>query len=172
MNLLRDPMHPHRRIGSGVAALQRLIRGAGRAAFAVAALGVFSLAQAADFRSIAEPAVVMYDAPSVRSKKLFVVSQFYPVEVMVSIDNWAKVRDATGELSWVEKKALSEKRTVLVRPSLADVRQGADEKSPLAFQVREGVALELAEVGASGWIKVRHRDGQVGFIRNSQVWGL
>jgi len=61
---------------------------------------------------------------------------------------------------------------VLVRANLADVRQAADEKSPLAFQVREGVALELAEVGTSGWIRVRHRDGQTGFIRNSQVWGL
>jgi SH3-like domain-containing protein len=139
---------------------------------ALATLADASVALAADFRSIAEPAVVMYDAPSLRAKKLFVVSQFYPVEVMVSIDNWAKVRDASGELAWVEKKALSEKRTVLVRASLADVRQGADEKSPLAFQVREGVALELAEVGASGWIKVRHRDGQTGFIRNNQVWGL
>ncbi len=165
-------MHPEQPIGSGLVAWRRLIRRAGSVMIAVAALGVSSLVQAADFRSIAEPAVVMYDAPSLRSKKLFVVSQFYPVEVMVSIENWAKVRDATGELSWVEKKALSEKRTVLVRVNLADVRQTADEKSPLAFQVREGVALELAEVGASGWIKVRHRDGQSGFMRNSQVWGL
>lgn len=131
-----------------------------------------ALAGAADFRSIADPAAVMYDAPSARSQKLFVVSQFYPVEVMVNIDNWAKVRDATGELAWVEKKALSEKRTVLVRTVLADVRQAADEKSPLAFQAREGVALELTEVGASGWVKVRHRDGQAGFIRSNQVWGL
>lgn len=130
------------------------------------------LAGAADFRSIADPAAVMYDAPSARSQKLFVASQFYPVEVMVSIDNWAKVRDAAGELAWVEKKALSEKRTVLVRAALADVRQAADEKSPLAFQAREGVALELTEVGTSGWVKVRHRDGQAGFVRSNQVWGL
>lgn len=153
-------------------ALSRLMRLVGSAALGVAALGAPWLAQAADFRSVAEAAAVMYDAPSVRSKKLFVASQLYPVEVMVSIDSWVKVRDATGELSWVEKKALSEKRTVLVRAGLADVRQAAEEKSPLVFQVREGVALELSEVGASGWIKVRHRDGQTGFIRSSQVWGL
>ena len=152
--------------------LRSLIRATGSALLAAAALGAPSLAHAADFRSVAEPAIVMYDAPSLRSKKLFVASQFYPVEVVVSIDNWVKVRDATGELSWVEKKSLAEKRTVLVRANLADVRQAADEKSPLVFQVREGVALDLSEVGASGWIKVRHRDGQTGFIRNSQVWGL
>ena len=162
----------HSTLRDDLALSQRLRRRACALLLAVATMAGASVALAADFRSIAEPAVVMYDAPSLRSKKLFVVSQFYPVEVMVSIDNWAKVRDASGELAWVEKKALSEKRTVLVRANLADVRQGADEKSPLAFQVREGVALELAEVGASGWIKVRHRDGQTGFIRNSQVWGL
>jgi hypothetical protein len=36
-------------------------------------------ATAAEFRSIAENGTVMYDAPSVRSKKLFVASRFYPV---------------------------------------------------------------------------------------------
>jgi SH3-like domain-containing protein len=126
---------------------------------------------AADFRSIAEPAV-LYDAPSAHAAKLFVASPLYPVEVVVNIDNWAKVRDATGGLAWVEKKSLSERRTVLVKAAVADVRQAPDEGAPLAFQVRENVALDLTEVGTTGWVKVRHRDGQTGYIRASQVWGL
>lgn len=137
--------------------------------------GSVCLAQAshaADFRSVSERAAVLYDAPSVRSSKLFVVSQLYPVEILVSIDNWVKVRDASGALAWIEKRALSERRTVLVKASIADVRQAAEENAPLVFQAREGVALDLAEIGAGGWVKVRHRDGQTGFIRVNQVWGL
>jgi SH3-like domain-containing protein len=129
-------------------------------------------AQAAEFLSVAERTAVLYDAPSVRSKKLFVASQFYPVEVIVSVDNWVKVRDIAGDLAWIEKRLLSNKRTVLVRTPMADVRQSAQEGAPLAFQAREGVALELAEIGPAGWVKVRHRDGQAGFVRVSQVWGL
>jgi len=127
---------------------------------------------AAEFRSVSERVAVLYDAPSARATKLFVVSQYYPVEVMVSVDNWLKVRDVSGELAWIEKKSLSEQRTVLIKAASADVRQAADEKSPLVFQAREGLALELTEVGASGWVRVRHRDGLAGYVRVGQVWGL
>jgi len=43
-------------------------------------------ATAAEFRSIAENGTLMYDAPSVRSKKLFVASRLYPVEIVINID--------------------------------------------------------------------------------------
>ena len=127
---------------------------------------------AVEYLSVGERVVIMYDAPSVRAKKLFVASQFYPVEVIVSVENWVKVRDISGELAWVEKRQLSERRTVLVRVATADVRQSAVENAPVAFQVREGVALELAELGPPGWVRVRHRDGQSGFLRVNQVWGV
>ena len=131
-----------------------------------------SVGAAADFRSVAERVVVFYDAPSARATKLFVVSEAYPVEVVVTIDNWVKVRDISGELAWVEKKSLSERRTVLVRAPVAAVRQNAEDAAPLVFRVREGVALDLTEVGADGWVKVRHRDGRSGYIRVAQVWGI
>jgi len=139
---------------------------------ALAFLALAMPAAAGEFRSIAEDGTVMYDAPSVRARKLFVTSRYYPVEIVVNIDNWVKVRDLAGDLTWVEKKALSDKRTVTVVATLADIRQGSDDNTPLVFQAQQGVALELAELSASGWIKVRHADGQTGYIKISQVWGL
>lgn len=129
-------------------------------------------ASAGEFRSIAENGTLMYDAPSVRAKKLFVAGRYYPVEVVINIDAWVKVRDQAGDLTWVEKKALSEKRTVVVTATLADVRQAPSEQAALVFQVQQGVALDLAEPQAAGWIKVRHADGQVGYVKANQVWGL
>jgi SH3-like domain-containing protein len=129
-------------------------------------------ASAGEFRSVADPVALMYDAPSVKANKLFVASRYYPVEIIVNVDNWVKVRDAAGELAWVERKALSEKRTVVVVAALADVRQKAEDGAALAFQARQGVALEIAELSAGPWVKVRHRDGQTGFVRSNQVWGL
>ena len=140
--------------------------------FAVALLAVSLPASAAEFRSIAENGTVMYDAPSVKSKKLFAASRYYPVEIVVSIDNWAKVRDSAGELAWVEKKALSERRTVVVTTPVADIRQAASDQSTVAFQAQQGVVLELAEVSSSGWVKVRHADGMTGYVRINQVWGI
>ena len=131
-----------------------------------------SAAPAGEFRSIAENATPMYDAPSVKANKLFVASRFYPVEVIVQVDNWTKVRDAAGDLAWVEKKNLTDTRTVVVTAALADVRQKTEDGAPLVFQARQGVALEIVELGVGPWVKVRHRDGQTGFVRASQVWGL
>lgn len=131
-----------------------------------------SAAPAGEFRSIAENATPMYDAPSFKATRLFVASKFYPVEVIVQVDNWTKVRDVAGDLAWVEKKTLSETRTAVVTTTLADVRQKADDGAPLVFQARRGVALEIVELGAGPWVKVQHRDGQAGFVRANQVWGL
>ena len=129
-------------------------------------------AMAGEFRSVVENATTMYDAPSVKANKLFVASRYYPVEIIVQVDNWTKVRDMAGDLVWVEKKALSELRTVVVTAALANVQQSAEEGAPTVFQARKGVALEIAELGAGVWVKVRHRDGQTGFVRANQVWGL
>lgn len=126
----------------------------------------------ADFKSVADNGTVMYDAPSVKAKKLFVVSRDYPVEAMVIVDNWVKVRDPSGDLLWVERKSLSDRRTVVVTVAVADVRRAAGEREPLVFRAQQGVTLELSEVGTDGWARVRHRDGQSGFLRIKDVWGL
>ena len=127
---------------------------------------------AGEFRSIAETGTPMYDAPSVRAKKLFVASRYYPVEVVINIDAWVKVRDQAGDLTWVEKRALSDKRTVVVTAALAEVRQSPSEQAALVFQAQQGVALDVAEPQTGGWLKVRHADGQVGYLKIAQVWGL
>jgi SH3-like domain-containing protein len=129
-------------------------------------------AAAADFRSIGEAPAILYDAPTARGKKLYVVSRDYPVEVLVSVEGWARVRDASGELAWIERKALTEKRTVLVTAPQADVRSAPNDQSPLVFRAQQGVALDLAEPSVGAWAKVRHRDGRTGYVRVGQVWGL
>jgi SH3-like domain-containing protein len=81
------------------------------------------------------------------------------------------VRDANGELTWIESKQLSDKRTLLVRTPLAQVREAADDNAPVVFEAQQNVLLELQEVASGGWLRVRHRDGQAGFVRVAQVWG-
>ncbi len=143
-------------------------------AFAVGMLLAFAAAAAAtaDFRSIAENAAVLYDAPSTKAKKLFVIGRGYPVEVIVVVEGWIKIRDAGGELAWIESKALSERRTVMVKSPLADIRQAADDQAPLVFQAEHSVLLDLVELTGTGWARVTHRDGQSGYVKLSQVWGI
>jgi SH3-like domain-containing protein len=132
----------------------------------------FSLPAAAiEYRTV-EAATVLYDAPSQRGSKLFVIRRLTPVEVVVALDGWSKVRDAEGSLAWIEKRFLSDKRTVVVTAERAEVRLKADESSPLVFEAEKSVSLEYLESAPGGWIKVRHIDGQSGFVRGNQIWGL
>ncbi|ALQ51516.1 SH3 domain-containing protein [Nitrosomonas ureae] len=124
-----------------------------------------------EFFSIAENAIIMYDAPSLQADKLFVAGRHLPVEVVVDVDGWAKIRDSSGSLAWVQKKDLSQQRYVIVTVPLADVHQSADVKSELIFQVEENIVMEWMQSDIQGWVKVRHRDGQAGYIKVNQVWG-
>ena len=130
-----------------------------------------AVAGASDFRSLAEPAI-LYDARSKQGKPLFVIHRYTPVEMVVSIDRWVKVREPAGSLLWLERRQLAEKRTVIITAARADIRQKPDTGSPLAFEAAKDVVLELADKPADGWVKVRHRDGVSGFVRVNQVWGL
>lgn len=135
--------------------------------------GLFScaLAQGADYRSVQENAAVLYDAPSRAAKPLTVVSRHYPLELIVNLDAWVKVRDHTGALAWIEKKLLADKRMVMVTAPSAEVRVRPEEGAAASFVAASGVALELIEIAPGGWLRVRHADGASGYVRAAQVWG-
>ena len=136
----------------------------------VLAFGQAAVAGAADFRSAAEPAVVLYDAPSVKGRKLYIVNHGYPLEVVVQVEGWVKVRDAAGTLSWAETKALDTKRNVLLRTA-ATVRQKPADDAPIAFEAQRDLLLEMLEAANAGWVHVKHRDGTIGYVRVADVWG-
>lgn len=121
-------------------------------------------------------AAVLYDAPSLKAKPLFVVGRDTPLEVIVNVEGWLKVRDAAGTVAWVERKSLGDKRTLVVRVPVADVLASADANSAVVFKAEQNVLLELVDANyvasTPGWAKVRHRDGQTGYVRIAQVWGL
>jgi len=128
-------------------------------------------AHAADYVSVADGSALLYDAPSLKAKKVFVVSRYLPLEQVVSLDNWVKVRDSSGGLAWIEKRALSSKRFVAVTATLAAIRQAPEMDAAVVLQARQQVALEWLESTGTGWIKVRHQDGATGYVRSAEVWG-
>ena len=124
-----------------------------------------------EFFSIADGAAIMYDAPSLKAGKVFVASRYLPVEAIVKVEGWVKVRDSGGGLAWVEEKALSNKRYVIVTSTQVGAYQSADTGSALIFEALQNVVMEWLEPAMNGWVKVRHRDGQTGYVRTHQVWG-
>jgi SH3-like domain-containing protein len=149
------------------------------AAMAIAAAFVVGIADAADYKTTSEAPTLLYDAPSVKAKPLFVYGRDVPLEVVVVVEGWTKIRDVGGAFGWIPNKSLTDKRTLLVRTPVADIRANPDDASPLVFRAEQNVLLDLAESATSpgttatpGWVKVRHRDGQSGYVRVNQIFGL
>lgn len=127
--------------------------------------------QALDYRSVAAPAAILYDAPSTLAKKLFVIGRGYPVEVVVSVDNWLKVRDSSGALAWVEAAKLADKRMLVVTAAQADIRAAAQDSAAISARAEKGVQLEWQETLPGGWVRVRLPNNSSGYIKLGQAWG-
>ncbi|MGV3653923.1 MAG: SH3 domain-containing protein [Noviherbaspirillum sp.] len=138
------------------------------AALAVLAAGA---ASAVEFKSVGAAPAILYDAPSEKGRKVYIAPRGMPVEVVLTYGDWTKVRDAAGDLSWVESKALVARRSLVATVAGAKVRAQPGDSAPAVFTVAKGVLLELSEPASSGWIKVKHQDGQAGYILAAEVWG-
>jgi SH3-like domain-containing protein len=130
---------------------------------------------AAEYRSIVAPSV-MYDAPSRQASRVFIAPRGMPVEIISSLGAWIKVRDASGDVVWVERTDLGERRSV-VTTSLVTVRQQPQDTAVEVMQLERGVLLELVRTtpaagsASTEWIEVRHREGGSGWVRIAEVWG-
>ena len=144
---------------------RRLLATASLALFAAPVLAI-------DYRSVDVPAAILYDSPSLKGKKLYLIKAQTPVEVVVRLEGWFKVRDAEGTLAWLEAKQLSERRMLVVTAARAEIRQADKAEAAVLAELDKWVAVEFIEPAAPGWAKVRHRDGVTGFVRATQVWGL
>ncbi len=142
------------------------------AASVVLTLASSSAALALEYKAVGANPTILYDAPSAKGKKLFVAPRGMPVEIVLSYGEWTKVRDASGGLAWLESKTLVAKRNVIVQVASSKVRASADDAAFIQFTADKGVLLELqSEAASNGWLKVKHRDGQTGFVKASEVWG-
>jgi SH3-like domain-containing protein len=143
--------------------------------FAAAALGAVAGAAHADFRQTSADATIAFEGPSAKATRQYLYSRGTPVEVVVQIEGWLKVRDAQGALAWVEKKALTDRTNVQVKAPVADALAAPDAASPIVFRAENGVLLTLVTPqpsNAGAWAQVRHRDGQTGFVRVDALFGL
>lgn len=149
------------------APLARLATGVGLAL----AAGLLPAA-AAEFRSVGVAVAVLHDGPSAQARQVWLAPRGTPFEVLSTVAPWVKVRDASGDIAWIDRADLVAQRTVVARGQ-APVRSAGQEGAEVLFVVERGVGLELLDpLAISGWLRVRHRNGASGWIRASDIWGV
>ncbi len=123
------------------------------------------------YAAIGDKPAIIYDAPSAKAQKIFILSRQHPVKVLVKLDKWIKIRDADNTVGWVESASLGTNRTVQVSANSAEIRVMPNPNAAVVFDAVRLVVLDATGPAVNGWLPVRHRDGQTGYVSKSQVWG-
>ena len=131
-------------------------------------------------RHDANAPTVLYDAPSAKAKALFVYGRDVPVEVLVTVEGWTKVRDVGGTIGWIARQGACRQarccssacRSPTCAPIRTTPRPSCFAPSRTCCSNSRKARRRPATTATPGWVKVRHRDGQTGFVRLPQVFGL
>ena len=128
----------------------------------------------ADFLSVKTKNSILFEGPSSSTKKKFIVTEGYPLKIIVSLKDWKKVEDHLGKISWVQAKNLDRERTVItLKPQSTIYNKSNINEAKLAY-IDEFVVLNLiSPIVTNGWIKVKSTlEGIEGFMRAEEVWGI
>lgn len=125
-----------------------------------------------DFKTVGTAPAILYETPSAKGNKLYTAPPGMPLQVMIAYGDWVKVRDMNGDVAWTPARGLAARRNVLVRTPGGRVHAGPDDTSAVLMSADKGVLLELVDPNALVWARVRHRDGIIGYIKVSDIWGL
>lgn len=124
------------------------------------------------FRSVIKDETVLFDAPSDKARKAYIAPAGMPVEVISVLRDWVKFRDLDGDLAWLNREMLSDRRTVVSTAPVSLRREPRPEAEAL-FDVDRGVLFDLLEDRPTGgFARVRYATGEIGYLPVDSVWGL
>jgi SH3 domain protein len=128
----------------------------------------------ADFISVKVKQAILFEGPSKTTEKRYIVTEGYPLEVLVNLKDWKKVKDHNGKISWIESKYTHNERTVLILKDDAVIFNQANDNSHKLANVDKSVVLKLNSTLLVGnWAEVKTQiEGLIGFINIEEVWGL
>jgi SH3-like domain-containing protein len=124
----------------------------------------------------AERLSVAVDKGNVRSgpgenyEVLWSVGKYFPVDIVKTSGDWRQIRDYEGDVGWIHHSLLKEIPAVIVKGSLVNIREGPGKDAKVLFQAESGVSLKVEETKGK-WLRVKHADGDTGWIHDSLVWG-
>ncbi|MDR3451098.1 MAG: SH3 domain-containing protein [Alphaproteobacteria bacterium] len=92
-----------------------------------------------------------------------------PVEIIAEYDVWRRVRDPEGNEGWFHKTELTAKRSALVSGGTQELRDDADDKSPVVAHLEPGAMGQILSCKPD-WCKLKF-EGVKGYLRKTQFWG-
>lgn len=107
--------------------------------------------------------------PGTSYDKAWQAEKNYPVVVVEKKDGWVKFKDYEGDEGWIYGALVSATPTVIVKKTRVNVRSGPGTNHPVVFEAEKGVPFEALKRDGD-WVRIRHADGDTGWIYSTLVW--
>jgi SH3-like domain-containing protein len=147
-----------------------------RAANKVLGLTVFILffflassSLAAEYVSVSKDGVNLRSGPGTDREILWEVFKGFPLQVIARKGKWVHTVDFEGDKGWLYAPLASQKKTVIVKVNLANMRLGPGTNYEIVARVKYGVVFTPVD-SKGDWVKVKHQDGTTGWISKDLLW--
>jgi SH3-like domain-containing protein len=124
---------------------------------------------AAEYVSVNKDGVNLRSGPGTNHEILWEVFTGFPLQVIGRQGDWLHTVDFEGDKGWVHSPLVNSGKTVIVKVKLGNMRQGPGTNYETVARVKYGVVFQ-PDTRQGDWVKVRHRDGTVGWLHNELIW--
>ena len=111
----------------------------------------------------------MRSGPGTNYDVLWQVEQYHPLLVIEKKGNWYRIQDFENDKAWLHKSLLGKTQGVITTKDKCNVRSKASTKSSILFTVERGVPFKVLSKQGN-WMKIKHADGDVGWIYKTLIW--
>jgi len=126
--------------------------------------------QAADIVRVKVKQANLRSGPGTKFEKMWNAPMNYPYQVVERKGKWLKVQDFSGYEDWIYGPLTDESPAVVVKVKQANIRKGSSTNDEIVFTADMGVPFLVLDKKGD-WLRVRHEDGDEGWIYQNLIWG-
>jgi SH3-like domain-containing protein len=107
--------------------------------------------------------------PGTNNVIIWKVEKDHPIETIEKKGNWYHFRDFEKDKGWIHKSLVGKVKTVITKKNNCNIRTGPGTKYKIIFTVEKGIPFRVLK-RQGVWIKIKHADGDQGWIHNTLLW--
>ncbi len=97
------------------------------------------------------------------------VEKYYPIIILKKQGDWYEFEDFEKDKAWVHETLIGKENSIITIKNDCNVRSGPGTNYSIVFKVARGVPFKVLGKKES-WYKVKHADGDQGWIHKSLTW--
>ncbi len=112
---------------------------------------------------------VVRNGPGVGYTKLWSPRPYTPFEVLAIYKDWYAVRDAEGDVGWIQKIGVTKSKAAIIISKYLNVRNAPNSNARILFQAPKNYTFKVIETKGE-WYKVEDQAGDKGWIEKAGAW--